>query len=620
MIFVKIASIAILSNLIVYNIGFFFLKNRYDIYETIFIGFSLLLLFLSFGYFVFDLNVYYLRNTLIIVSILFFIYNLKNKNFISEYFRIFYVIIIPVLFYSLYISLYGEQFFIFRGNHYDSLNYTSLSVMMNNYSYSEILLLINSPENFKVNVNKLFYLKNAVIYFDGRPLVSLLNSLFYISDKVALYEANFIFKIFLLLFVPISTIKFFKIFNNNSFINFLFSQLFTFSFWVFYIMEIDANSQLSVIGISIFITAYIIENYNFLIIRDWKKITCLSLLFSVFFSLYIEQAILFTLIFVIFLIIKNFTHFKNYNLYLNSFLIIFIFLIFLYPHKYLLGFIIQQTDLGINSNNDWWGYYGAFILGAKSIVTDQIFVENIKSIIKSDNFFEVLKYIHLNNVTDNNQFYYLNIIPSFFGLYHLNNLFDERFIYLAYFINVLITFGIIYLVSSSLVSIINDNSEVNILFKTVIIFSITFFLILIINLSFWSVIKFYFYISFFLFILISNLLDKQTNKLKIILSISILLLSSTVPIYKYSIFNFGIGKYDSFPSIIDKDLKMNINWEFKLDKLKFCEKIYIKSYDRYINTIISSKLTYNNLNEVEFVNQFDKNDKNCNLNIKNDSY
>ena len=64
-----------------------------------------------------------------------------------------------------------------------------------------------------------------------------------------------------------------------------------------------------------------------------------------FFSLYIEQAILFTLIFVIFLIIKNFTHFKNYNLYLNSFLIIFIFLIFLYPHKYLLGFIIQQTDL-----------------------------------------------------------------------------------------------------------------------------------------------------------------------------------------------------------------------------------------------------------------------------------
>ena len=219
MIFVKIASIAILSNIIIYNIGFFFLKNRNDIYETIFIGFSLLLLFLSFGYFIFDLNVYYLRNILIIVSIFFFIYNLKNKNFISEYFKIFYVIIIPVLFYSLYISLYGEQFFIFRGNHYDSLNYTSLSVMMNNYSYSEILLLINSPENFEINLNKLFFLKNALIYFDGRPLVSLLNSLFYISDKVALYEANFIFKI-LLLFVPISTIKFLKIFNNNSFVNF----------------------------------------------------------------------------------------------------------------------------------------------------------------------------------------------------------------------------------------------------------------------------------------------------------------------------------------------------------------------------------------------------------------
>ena len=55
------------------------------------------------------------------------------------------------------------------------------------------------------------------------------------------------------------------------------------------------------------------------------------------------------------------------------------------------------------------------ILGDKNLLP-QIFVENIKSIIKSGNFYEVLKYIHLNNSTDNNQFYYLNIIPCFYQI------------------------------------------------------------------------------------------------------------------------------------------------------------------------------------------------------------
>ena len=53
--------------------------------------------------------------------------------------------------------------------------------MMMNYKNSEILYFI---QNFSQNDNLIdtnLYLKNAVIYFDGRPLVSLLNSFFIIQ-------------------------------------------------------------------------------------------------------------------------------------------------------------------------------------------------------------------------------------------------------------------------------------------------------------------------------------------------------------------------------------------------------------------------------------------------------
>ena len=45
------------------------------------------------------------------------------------------------------------------------------------------------------------------------------------------------------------------------------------------------------------------------------------------------------------------------------------------------------------------------------------------------------------------------------------------------------------------------------------------------------------------------------------------------PIYKYSIYNHGIGRFDSFPSVIRPDIKKNFNWKISDKNFNFCDKV-----------------------------------------------
>ena len=92
-----------------------------------------------------------------------------------------------------------------------------------------------------------------------------------------------------------------------------------------------------------------------------------------------------------------------------------------------------------------------------------------------------------------------------------------------------------------------------------------------------------------------------------------------MPLYKFSEFNNGIGKIDSFPSVIDVSMKKDYNWAFDPKKFKNCEIVYIKNYDKYINTILSSKLSYFDINNVKFLDNSENNNNNkCNIDIKNE--
>jgi hypothetical protein len=50
---------------------------------------------------------------------------------------------------------------------------------------------------------------------------------------------------------------------------------------------------------------------------------------------------------------------------------------------------------------------------------------------------------------------------------------------------------------------------------------------------------------------------------------------SSFIIYKYHTNNFGIGVYDSFPSIQKVNMKKNINWKFDKSKYSDCKKIIL---------------------------------------------
>tara|TARA_B100000123_G_C25694480_1_gene412387 strand:+ start:182 stop:493 length:312 start_codon:yes stop_codon:yes gene_type:complete len=87
------------------------------------------------------------------------------------------------------------------------------------------------------------------------------------------------------------------------------------------------------------------------------------------------------------------------------------------------------------------------------------------------------------------------------------------------------------------------------------------------------------------------------------------------PIYKYSSFNYGIGKYDSFPSIIDRKYKKNINWDLDKKKLSECDTIYSLEKDYFVNRYIEIKTIHNNKTFQNKPSFNINNNKGCNVSI-----
>jgi hypothetical protein len=61
------------------------------------------------------------------------------------------------------------------------------------------------------------------------------------------------------------------------------------------------------------------------------------------------------------------------------------------------------------------------------------------------------------------------------------------------------------------------------------------------------------------------------------------------PLYKYSQYNSGIGRKDSFPSILNSSLKKDFNWFIDRNEINSCN-----------NTVIESKLSKENIVKVYY--------------------
>ena len=114
----------------------------------------------------------------------------------------------------------------------------------------------------------------------------------------------------------------------------------------------------------------------------------------------------------------------------------------------------------------------------------------------------------------------------------------------------------------------------------------------------WSSIKLYFILSPLIFILITLDISKSIPKFN---KKYILLLLIILPIYKYSEFNHGIGKLDSFPSIIKKESKIKFQWYINRIELEQCKTLKYDLSENlnkiYISLIYKTlKLNYNGVN------------------------
>ena len=574
-----------------------YLKYKYDFFISTLIGLSFLIIFLNFFYFELNLKITDIFKIVCIsqLLIMFFSYKSLLGNLNKSYLDIFLIFISIIIFTTIAI-IYGHQFYVFRGNHHDSSFYVGTAVVIEKYKYSELLSSINLSNSSLGN-----FLGTLATHIYERPGAALLLSFFILPHFLDVHLLTFIFKSFLISFSGLAFLRFISLFYLLNIINkIILYFFFTFSFWSLYIFEIDALSQLVFYPFfiaAIFFLFDVIDKNEI----NKKKILLLTIILSAAFIIYPQQIIiLFLLIFVFLLIKLRFTNLinifkKNSRLLLLCFFIFFIFTISHYEATY--G-DFKATIRIATANTDWWGYYGSFILGRESIVLDREVVEYIKKFYETNNnFFLTIQEIFYQNYNRGFFFIPTNIFVSFIGLYYLTPGHGLNFINSFLFLfSIYLIFFVYKNIFRNIVTILKfkNNNNIRAIFLS---FLISFFIIFLFNLfnyGYWQMVKLYFFLSFLIIILIIFKFNSINKKIFVKLNYYLVILFLFFPFYKYSEFNHGIGRQDSFPSIIKIDLKKNFSWELDINSIKKCKliKLNLENFDTFSHRYIYSKLFF----------------------------
>ena len=310
----------------------------------------------------------------------------------------------------------------------------SLASLFSNYQFSELISDEFFPENFK-HFNEI----ENLIY--SRPLTSLIIGLY----NQVLYHNIFFTSYYLkILFILLALVAFKQVLNNlklYKFDKYLILFIFSISFWVIYIFEIESYSHLASLSIFLILISEL-NNLDKLKNNNFGYIFYFTIINVALFLVYPELFIVSTIIVFIFMT-ERLLIIEDKKTYLK--IIFFIFIIFLiltlpaYKTNYL--FIFKKLNLSMNESKTWWGYFGAFILGKENLVLNQSLVLKIKEYFLSHEILETLKYIFILHINEGYNFFYLNIIPSFFGLYHLSisKIYDiKSFIHLFFVLSITI--------------------------------------------------------------------------------------------------------------------------------------------------------------------------------------
>lgn len=600
--------------------GFSFLRiiNYKSFFFLEFItGVSLILIFSNFFYFILNFNLKEIILFLLLYSIFFSIFCYK-ENIIKKFFSLELFLIFIVISFGVLISLYyGEQFYVFRGNHYDHTWYVANSVLIKKFRFFDYYGFFN-------DLNLTFVIKNLDQNLFERPAAALFMSFFLYPKFVDIFFSAFIFKFFLVSLSGLSFLYFIKIYLKNKILDhIILFFFFCFSFWTLYIFEIDALSQLFFLIYFIFLikffTKLFIDNNI-----DKKNIIIFTINLSAGFLIYPQQFLILLLIITIFFIFdrRKYIIFFFYKNYQRLFIFLLLFFFFTSPHYQATYGDFYKTYQTSIIKVDWWGYYGAFILGSESIVLNRDIVEILKKIIQNnDSIIFLLKNIINYNFDNEYYFIFFNIPISLLGFYFLtpSDGINLKNIFL-FFLCTYITYYILVNIFHNICIILKSyNSKIKSLYLS-LFFSFSFiFFINLIDFRIWQLVKLYFFYSTFLIILIFFNFYIKNKKVYFKINYLLILISLIFPFYKYSVFNNGIGRYDSFPSIINVNLKKSIYWKISEKDFNECNKIYIdgSNMDEINKRYIFLRLINLDINFDLLKNKKLLKDNNCKITLDN---
>jgi len=547
-----------------------------------------LIIFLNYFYFLFNFSINYLFYFICLFIIISIIYTFLSKKKIFEQLqKLSYYIFFIILLFQILFSVYGEQHYVFRGNQQDAFVYLSTGLLFFKNTYNDIL-------NLQFDANQ-FYAHHVKEFTNYRPSVGLLLATLNNISFVDIFILGFIFKIICTSLVLLSCLSLFGIFEKRENYNLILAYCFILSQFYFYNYEIDAFSLILSFPFLILIIKYSTEINNNILNFNWNFFLKYILLWACFFIIYPNGGAIIMpplMILIVYYIIK---YKFNFSIYKNLFISIILFLLIIAPtYKSSILYLYQEIIVGLFHSPDYWGYYGAFIFGKDNPIHDLETVSQIKELwINKNSTYNLISTIININIEKGNNFFYLNIIPSLLGFFHIStsseygNL-NIPFVFILIYFNF---FLIKRLLLNSYYIFINKNS-INLIIKIFLIYFILFFLILIWKLNFWSAIKLYFIFSPIFFILV--VFNFSKNSIKPIYNFLLILLM-LLPFYKYSEFNHGIGKLDSFPSIIKKQNKIMINWNIDREKLSKCKKLKYDIDDKYKKIYVS--LIFDSINK-----------------------
>lgn len=596
--------------LIFYLIGNLFSKLlNLENTEKPIVALGFIILVLNYGYFNLNLKIeiiFYFLSVLALAAIIFTIkstnFDIKNYKFLIHIF----IVLIPL---SLIGIIYGEQYYVFRGNIYDHFVYLSSGLSFFNYDYNELLKL--SIDGVKQSNNE-FYLSHILNVINSRPSAQLFLSFLINLKFIDVIEINYIFKLIIFGLTFLSSYNLFYFIIKNREKSLLISITFIFSFFYFYNHEIDAHSLLLSLPFFFLIIKYTIELkeslYNFNNIFFAKFI----LVASIYFIVYPNGGAIVAIpifIYFIYMILK----YKIDYLRLKKiivFILIFILLILPTYKTTIMYLINSEIPVGFSHKVDFWGYYGAFIFGKDNPVHNLEVVNQIKEMWASGNsLFNISLAAIKANIETGNIFFFLNIIPSIFGFYHFTTSDDYGiFNYFLFVFLIFLNFIIIKIYFKNVYFIFTRNNNLNLILRIFLFYFIIFFLFLVLKNQIWSAIKLYFILSPIFFIML--ILDLSKDKLMITKKY-ILFLLMLLPIYKYSQFNNGIGVLDSFPSIINKDSKIYTQWSVDRSKLENCKSLKYDLNDKFHKIYIS--LLFNHKKEKNY-------ERICKISLEKDKF